>query len=369
MSNPVNASRPTSRRIPELDALRGIAALLVVLYHFTAGYGAEFGWVGSHPIINIRSAQVGVAIFFIISGFVIALTLERCRTVGDFAFGRFARLYPTFWFCALLTSTLIYVADFNPYNLNVAGFVSNFTMANGLTALPYPDPSYWTLTREISFYFLLGMMYFKFDEKNIPLAILLWIVGCALFNIITPERELFTCHNASSCTSVLFNTMFAYLFAAGTMIYRIYKGDHRNLVFVTLFTAILSGSVTEFGSHGVQFVISVKATLYVGLILVCVFNYANFLANRVMVFLGAISYAVYLIHQVIGSLILKQLLTSGYNATLSILLTLAVILIGASLIYLFVERPSQKALRHWHFKRRATNRPPEVDRGSISGAS
>ena len=86
-------------RLLELDALRGIAALMVVLFHFTMDrpemyYGFKYG-------------VTGVDFFFIISGFVIFLTLSSTKNWKDFVVSRFSRLYPTYWtvvtFTALMT--------------------------------------------------------------------------------------------------------------------------------------------------------------------------------------------------------------------------------------------------------------------------
>src|SRR3954471_184909 len=87
---------PPAARIAELDALRGLAALGVALFHFSlldpaAGPGFAIG-------------ASGVDLFFIISGFVILMTLERTRDWKDFLVGRFSRLYPAYWACVTLAA-------------------------------------------------------------------------------------------------------------------------------------------------------------------------------------------------------------------------------------------------------------------------
>ena len=82
-----------ARRLHSLDALRGLAALGVVAYHYLdqpAYYGL-----------------LGVELFFIISGFVILMTLERVPSLLQFAIGRAARLYPAYWFSVAVAGVFL----------------------------------------------------------------------------------------------------------------------------------------------------------------------------------------------------------------------------------------------------------------------
>lgn len=87
-------------RIKELDVFRGFAALAVVLYHYTTMY---------NKMCNVSSSWelpygwLGVPVFFILSGFVIYLTVDKSKSAIDFLKKRFIRLYPTYWLCLLIT--------------------------------------------------------------------------------------------------------------------------------------------------------------------------------------------------------------------------------------------------------------------------
>jgi len=82
-------------RIEELDALRGLAAFAVMLYHYTAGEGPRLN--RAELLVSVPWGHFGVQLFFVISGYVILMTVRRVRTAGEFAVSRFARLYPAFW--------------------------------------------------------------------------------------------------------------------------------------------------------------------------------------------------------------------------------------------------------------------------------
>jgi len=74
---------PNPRRIQELDVFRGVAALVVVLYHYTAGvnniYMTEVVPTTPKPLRWLFDGVQAVNFFFMISGFVIFMTLERLR--------------------------------------------------------------------------------------------------------------------------------------------------------------------------------------------------------------------------------------------------------------------------------------------------
>ena len=101
------------RRFPELDGLRGIAALWVVLFHYT--FGVANHWL-KHDLslaaqVTPWNASIdglrAVDLFFIVSGFVIFMTLDSSKSLLDFVVSRFARLFPAYWFSVLLTSTVV----------------------------------------------------------------------------------------------------------------------------------------------------------------------------------------------------------------------------------------------------------------------
>ena len=93
-----------NKRITELDALRGFAAACVVIYHFTHRYNDMFQH-SFHVPHWLHYGNLGVQLFFIISGFVIFLTLNRTQKATDFIVSRLSRLYPAYWVAIALTFT------------------------------------------------------------------------------------------------------------------------------------------------------------------------------------------------------------------------------------------------------------------------
>jgi peptidoglycan/LPS O-acetylase OafA/YrhL len=93
-------------RYLELDSLRGIAVLAVVLYHYTFAYDFHFKLFSDHKFY-LYHGNLAVPLFFVISGFVIFLTLEKSKRKTDFLVSRFSRLYPSYW--AAMFITIIFV--------------------------------------------------------------------------------------------------------------------------------------------------------------------------------------------------------------------------------------------------------------------
>ena len=91
------------KRIPGLDLARFLAALGILAYHFCFIGVIEgfYAWDVFMPVAFW--GELGVDIFFIISGFVILFSIENKRTASQFLSGRIIRVYPAFIICSVLT--------------------------------------------------------------------------------------------------------------------------------------------------------------------------------------------------------------------------------------------------------------------------
>ncbi len=106
MSQPRTAASTSAYRITELDALRGLAALGVVLYHFLTRFQEMYG--REHLAFwDFNVGGYGVWLFFMLSGYVIFMTLDRTRSLFDFAVGRASRLFPTFWVAVAVSFAVV----------------------------------------------------------------------------------------------------------------------------------------------------------------------------------------------------------------------------------------------------------------------
>lgn len=129
-----------------LDVLRFIAALLVAAFHFT--------WHNPGANLVVSIGWIGVEIFFVVSGIVIALSAHG-STAGRFAHARILRLYPAAILAALLNLTLLKVANTQAYaDLGLAVGASGLGALGSLILIGprFLASSYWTLPIEMAFY-------------------------------------------------------------------------------------------------------------------------------------------------------------------------------------------------------------------------
>lgn len=144
-------------RFRELDGLRGLAAVAVVLYHMTSSYDSFFPGADPSPV-NIWWGMFGVQLFFMISGFVILMSAGRARRPSDFAISRVSRLYPAYW-VALSLSFLVTLAFDVPHEpLLWWQVVLNVTMVQRWFLVPNVDDVYWTLAIEMQFYVMVFLV-------------------------------------------------------------------------------------------------------------------------------------------------------------------------------------------------------------------
>src|SRR3954471_5447882 len=101
-------STAAAARLVELDALRGVAVLLVVAFHYTARFAEAYPAAGAGAP-DFSFGAYGVHLFFIISGFVIIMTVDRSERAADFVVARFSRLFPAYWTAILITSAVLWL--------------------------------------------------------------------------------------------------------------------------------------------------------------------------------------------------------------------------------------------------------------------
>src|SRR6218665_1067637 len=138
-------------RLLEIDALRGIAAMAVVLFHYTTRL-RELYPTTPETLFSVPWGHHGVNLFFILSGFVIFMTLERASRPMDFVVSRFSRLYPAYWFSVALTFAVVAWLGLEGKSVSPGAAIGNLLMFHSLFHIPHVDGVYWTLEVELLFY-------------------------------------------------------------------------------------------------------------------------------------------------------------------------------------------------------------------------
>jgi peptidoglycan/LPS O-acetylase OafA/YrhL len=291
-----------------LDSLRGLAAVIVMLYHFSATSSSLL--TDNFIIMNGRRF---VDFFFVLSGFIISVKyfdkIIDIKSLIKFQIRRFYRLYPlhfiTLFFFILVELSKFYfekktgIIANNPSfsNNNFFAFVNNLFLTQSFFVphTTFNDPS-WSISLEFYIYLLFALLliFFKKKIRILLFVILIIIFGSLIFNSGADE------------TMDLANGLFAfirasYCFLIGAVAYFFYKNCRSYFPF---FTSYLIYIILIFYIYYLNFLSKVFLPLiFAALIVSLCINKKNilnyFFTSKLLIFLGKISYGIYMIHSIV----------------------------------------------------------------------
>jgi len=320
-------------RSREIDVYRGLAALVVVLGHYIPFWHDKFQ---SIPVIVPGSlGYYSVKLFFVISGFVIFMTLEKCETVRDFAVLRFSRLYPIYWSTLLLSVMLGYLL-FEDRSLWAAGLLTNLTMFQEFLGYPNIDNVYWSLTVELAFYINVAILFALGYHRKTKLCILLWLIASCIWAVTSHEPGV---RNDRNWAAIFLALDYAPYFSMGIVLYEVTRTSW-SLSWVAL---IVFALVTESLIASWEGMI-VGPTVFL-LMYIATHVRIGGLANPITLWLGSISYALYLIHRNTGYSMLSWAHQNGYGPLVSIVVSTIVALVLATLFTYYIEKPASRKIR------------------------
>ncbi len=333
-------SPPPAWPLHGLDALRGFAAAWVLAYHdllrfprFMLGLEMDVPFAG-----GFMQAELGVMPvlwFFLISGFVIALTLERCRDGWDFAVRRATRIFPAYWAAIAVIVALALLAPLPGSGFGGTQLLLNLTMLQAYLDVPDLDGVFWSLAVELLFYGYALAAFTARRPRWMPALVLLW----ALAGLAAAAAERAGLPVSWQLNRLLLLT-YGPLLAGGMMLFRLWRRESPTWSAATL-AACAAAVLLRF--HPVT---ACSCLLAGALIAWSVHAGPAWLAARPLAALGAISYALYLSHQVVSFTVLAATDEAGWPHGLGILLAIGAALLVAAAITYGVERPALRLLRH-----------------------
>jgi peptidoglycan/LPS O-acetylase OafA/YrhL len=333
-------------RFEELDALRGCAALLVVFFHFTKerqGYDQFF-----------KFGTTGVDLFFIISGFVIFMSLQRVSRGIDFIINRISRLYPTYWAAVTFAFLIIifrdvFITHVNLKHEHLVLYLGNLTMFQFYLRIADLDGPYWTMIIEMIFYISILILFQLKSLKRLT------IIGISLCSITVIATRFFG--DTRYMERILYwipLLQFLPLFFAGTVFYKVYTERKNNISSYLIIAFCFLCQILLFPYVGRsklvinQLEYSLMLSIYFILFILFVNNKLKFIANDLTLFFGKISFALYLIHQYISLGFIIPIFHErlGINFwVVTILIDLPIVVGIASFITYKIEAPYSKKLK------------------------
>lgn len=319
------------RRLQELDGLRGFAALIVVLFHYLYHFDIKYGHAFVVPQF-LSLGKTGVHLFFMVSGFVIFWTLSRCKHPVDFVFSRFSRLYPAYWVAVLFTFIWVVLVGPEDRARDIPTLLANLTMWQEFLGFSHVDGVYWTLSVELHFYMLALIALILGLVRYTDWLCFFWLLG----SLITITGGLWLWGLRPYLL-----VEWSYLFGAGIAFYRLWHGDSRYLPLATL---VLSYSINWL-INPVDCALMISG--YYLLMAGAIYGKLRWLRGRPLLWLGGISYALYLIHQNFGYGLFQWGYVHGINPWIMIPTALTLSMVLAVFLTRF-ETVVQGKFRGWY---------------------
>lgn len=324
-----------SKRLASIDVLRGLAAVLVVLQHSVEHYDNALIHYVHQNVINF--GQIGVLVFFMISGYVIPYSQAGSgRDLKSFWLARFFRIYPLYVFVILIN---LFIA-FALFRVSVANLgealLAHVIFAQEWIGLPnFGGPS-WTLFLELIWYWLFAVLVFVRREKDASLlywALMACLAAFLILNLLLQRQLPF---GKIAFLVSFFLGYITYLFRTRTLSldrYRLYFGTSLVLTLVIMFVSY--ALFRDDAKPGISFLCILlnwltATAVFLGLLFLRSERY-----SRIMVYLGTISYSIYLLHDTVVHVFRYTRIDSMIYVPLTLPVTIAL----AHLTYTYIERP------------------------------
>lgn len=318
-------------RIVTLDIIRFLAAISVVLFHFVSRPEST-----AYPLISeiTKFGYLGVPLFFMISGYVIALSANN-RTAIQFGVSRFARLYPALW--AGVIFTVLASSALTESSYSVSRVLANFTLLNNYLGIPDVDGVYWTLRVELKFYacvFLL-VLFGIFKKYHIWLSV--WLTLTVMHAI--SGQPFFM--------GWFISPFYSSFFIAGIACFLIQTHGKERFLYFILASSLLVSSYRGYNqaeefmrSPGVDQQLIAVALIWCFYLLLYLLSTGriNIKEKRYYVMLGALTYPLYLIHNIAGRAMIDEC-SHIFSERMVIVFVLVLMIFISWIIHLLVERP------------------------------
>ena len=333
-----------TEKIETIQSLRGIASLAVAWVHLS--YRANYT-----PLkFSFLYGVLGVQVFFVISGFIIPYALHRSnyrlRDFGTFFLKRLIRLEPPYLISILLVLAL-YLSTIIPpwlrgepheaFVVNGIGLALHLGYLNGYFGYEWLNGVYWTLAVESQYYLLIALLFPLLASNRLWLRVVTFVMLGSMSLVSTSKPYIGN---------------FIFLFLMGILTWQLRVGLVNRWAYLAVLTVLILCSCLK-----PPIASTVAGTITIAAILWG--DSVSFLKSRILLFLGDISYSLYLVHFSIGIHfinIYKSKVSAGgalspMSEVLMVLLALAVSLLSSYIFYKLVEQPARRfasAIRYEH---------------------
>lgn len=343
------------QRINYLDGHRGIAILLVMLFHAFSRWPELVPYTNEYAEFPLfQFGFLGVQLFFILSGFVILMTLEKCTNFKEFIYHRWLRLFPAMLICSLI---IYFSADYFFERPNgdpsvkdlIPGltFIDPYYLSKLIGVVNNLEDAFWSLYVEFKFYVISALLYFLIGSKKLVVSLFVLFILWFFLTQLQQHTDNRLIYYSLSLTNHLSLKYFGW-FAAGASFYLYTKHDDKQWFWYGVVICILSSLAAAIVSHSVEVLVAILIiSLFFSASLISV-NIQQFLSNKFLLFLGYVSYPLYLLHEnMMISFVIK--FNDLLPQKLSFLLPVFAITIIASIAYViakYIEKPVKNIIKN-----------------------
>ncbi|NVK66433.1 MAG: acyltransferase [Flavobacteriales bacterium] len=330
----------SKNKIAILDIARGACALIVALYHFlyfSSPHGTLFEL--NNPVISTIGPYMPgiVCVFFLISGYVLFLHLERnhyaLSDLPRFLLKRVIRLHVPLIACILLILSINTIFQLHaglPIQISWSQLLANVTLSANFVGEAWYNPIFWTLAIEFQFYLFIGLLFPLIRKAPFP-----WLLALGVAALIA------NIYFDLQGTLVEFGSYFT----IGIAMYLLHQ---KRMHWIELFLLVLIGITDFYLNQKVSYFL--LSVLFIPII-----SFVSF-RSKWLEFAGDISYSFYLIHGAVGGLFLYFTARHVDQLWLKIVLFVSAIFISyatAYVFYLLFEKTSARWGRYISYKRSA----------------
>lgn len=290
-------------RNQQIEGLRGIGVLMVVLFHFLFRFNEIYGDATKYTVIS-SWGTIGVGLFFAISGYYMFSSSKFDNTcLLAFYKKKLRRLFFPYVIAILVIFCVTSVFGLPERSVTTKEFLCNITFLNGFIGMKYVDSAHWYLTNLILFTFISGI-FMRTGLKPV-LAIPLWIVFAHVIRF--PIGRIAMPGYLSKLLQSLSGGASLYLFFIGVILHEVNKAvqkkDTKMLLILFAYGSLCIVKLLRV----YDFTTILGIAAFVGILELCIFEKLPVLSSKWLRSLGAVSYPWYLIHQNIGYVIILSL--------------------------------------------------------------
>lgn len=351
-----------NKRIENLTYLRGIATLVVMLFHVTTIYDDKYlggiftpGWSG-------------VEMFFVLSGFLMIYTYNQSTTVGDFILKRVKRIVPAYWiytltifivqYLLLKFSDFLFVGWAYQEGMSLKEMIPNLLKALFLIPVnkSFLLPTAWTLSYEVLFYLLCLVLICR-GKKTFYLTMSIWSIGSVINIAIGFSNEWI---------SFVFS-QYSLEFVMGILVAELVINDKLGKIagyvatligtilicvsWLMTITSCIDTQLFRLYVFGIPSAILLYGLCALELKATNKIKWKDGLIKRFIRFIAKISYSLYLMHYVIAWIIYRLLFETVNNIsefasripiTIVILMVVIIVICTSWILNAFVEEKNYK---------------------------